>query len=69
MLRKFFSLLEDERKESYERNCTHVKFYVELVLQEILNMPALAEPSGTFFIRFKPEPVVIRFFIVFDILQ
>lgn len=48
---------------------THIKFQVELVLKQVVDIPALAEPLGTGFIRLQPEPVVVCFFIVLDILK
>jgi len=50
-------------------NVTHIKFYFKFVLQEILNVPALAKPFGAFFVRFQSEPVVVRLLVVFNILQ
>jgi len=59
-------------KMLYEKaynNVTHIKFYLKFILQEILNVPALAEPFGAFFVRFQSEPVVVRLLVIFNILQ
>ena len=33
-------------------NITHIKFDIELVLEHLMNIPALAEPTGAFFVAF-----------------
>lgn len=49
-------------------NITHVKLKVKLILQEVMNKPAFAEPSGPGFVRLETEPVIISRLVVLYVL-
>jgi hypothetical protein len=34
-----------------------------------MNIPALSEPPSSVFIRLQPKPVIIRTFIILDVLR
>lgn len=48
---------------------THVKFNVEFIFQEIVNVPTLAKPLGSFFVRFQSEPIRVGGFVILNILK
>ena len=47
---------------------THVKLDVELVLEEVVHVPALAEPPGAVLVGLQPEPVVVRVLVLAHVL-
>ncbi len=44
----------------------HIELHVELVLLEIVDMPALAEPPRPLLVRLEPEPVRVRLLVALD---
>lgn len=47
---------------------THIELDVELVFDHLVNVPALAEPLGSVFVRLQTEPVVVVLLVLFDVL-
>ena len=48
---------------------TYIKFYIKLIFEQILEVPAFSKPSCAVLVGFKSKPVVVCFFIVFYILK
>lgn len=48
---------------------SYIECHVELVFQEIVHVPALAEPLGALLVRLQPEPVHVRGLVVLYILR
>lgn len=55
--------------QSTRRKHTYVKLHIEFVLEQVVNVPTLAEPLGTLLVRFQPEPIRIGRFVVLHILS
>ncbi len=52
-----------------KKDRTYIKFHIELIFQQVLNVPAFSKPPGAFFIRFESEPVIILVLVRLDILD
>ena len=55
--------------ESKKLYCTYIKLYVKFILEKFMYIPAFPEPSGTLFVGFKSEPVIVWLFVVLYILE
>ena len=49
-------------------NSTHIKLDVELILQEVVDVPALAKPPGAVLVGLQPKPVVVRVLVLAHVL-
>lgn len=52
-----------------QSSSTYIKLYFEFILDQFMDIPALAKPPCSFFVGFQTKPVVVRFFIVLYILK
>lgn len=47
---------------------THLEFDVELVFEQLMNVPALAKPFGALLVRLQFEPVIVVCLVLLDVL-
>ncbi len=47
---------------------THIELDLELVLEQLVYVPTLAEPARAVLVRLEAEPVVVRLFVVLHVL-
>ena len=60
--------LDTETREPASLLLTHIKLDVKLVLEEVVHVPALAEPPRAVLGGLQPKPVVVRLLVLAHIL-
>ena len=51
------------------KNKTYIKLYIEFIFEQLVDIPAFSKPARAFLVRLEAKPVVVFFFIIWDILQ